>query len=63
MPKAEVHLHLDGSLRIATAIEIARTRGIDAPADWFGMSEALVPNIRYRAYRKKDGSERYLPMF
>ncbi|MBS0534441.1 MAG: class I SAM-dependent methyltransferase [Proteobacteria bacterium] len=30
---------------------------------FFGMSEALVPNIRYKAYRKKDGSERYLPMF
>jgi adenosine deaminase len=42
MPKAELHLHLDGSLRIDTAIEIARTRGIDAPRDWVGMSEALV---------------------
>jgi adenosine deaminase len=42
MPKAELHLHLDGSLRIDTAIDIARTRGIDAPGDWFGMSEALV---------------------
>ena len=42
MPKAELHLHLDGSLRIDTAIDIARTRGIDAPRDWIGMSEALV---------------------
>ena len=42
MPKAELHLHLDGSLRIATAIELARTRGIEAPDGWFGMSEALV---------------------
>jgi adenosine deaminase len=42
MPKAELHLHLDGSLRIDTAIELARTRGIDAPRDWVGMSEALV---------------------
>lgn len=42
MPKAELHLHLDGSLRIDTAIEIARTRGVDAPRDWIGMSEALV---------------------
>ena len=28
MPKAELHLHLDGSLRIDTALDIARTRGI-----------------------------------
>ena len=42
MPKAELHLHLDGSLRVDTAIELARTRGIDAPRDWAGMSAALV---------------------
>src|SRR6187455_1815611 len=42
MPKAELHLHLDGSLRVQTALELARSRGIEAPADWFGMSEALV---------------------
>lgn len=42
MPKAELHLHLDGSLRIDTAIEIARTRGIDAPTTWDGMSAVLV---------------------
>jgi adenosine deaminase len=42
MPKAELHLHLDGSLRIETALEIARTRGIDAPRDWAGMYAALV---------------------
>jgi adenosine deaminase len=42
MPKAELHLHLDGSLRVDTAIELARTRGIDAPRDWAGMSAALI---------------------
>jgi adenosine deaminase len=42
MPKAELHLHLDGSLRIDTALALARTRGIDAPATWSGMSAALV---------------------
>jgi adenosine deaminase len=42
MPKAELHLHLDGSLRIATALEIARSRGVDAPTTYAGMSAALV---------------------
>ena len=42
MPKAELHLHLDGSLRVHTALELARTRGIDAPRDWAGMFDALV---------------------
>ena len=41
-PKAELHLHLDGSLLIGTALELARTRGVDAPADHAGMRAALV---------------------
>jgi adenosine deaminase len=42
MPKAELHLHLDGSLRVDTALEIARTRGVDAPRTFAGMRAALV---------------------
>jgi len=42
MPKAELHLHLDGSLRIDTALDLARTRGVDAPRDRPGMSAALI---------------------
>jgi adenosine deaminase len=42
MPKAELHLHLDGSLRVETALDIARTRGVDAPSTYAGMRGVLV---------------------
>jgi adenosine deaminase len=42
MPKVELHLHLDGSLQVDTALELARTRGVDAPSTWRGMFDALV---------------------
>lgn len=42
MPKAELHLHLDGSLRVDTALELARSRGVDAPTSYAGMFAALV---------------------
>jgi adenosine deaminase len=46
MPKAELHLHLDGSLRVETALELARSRGIDAPQNYGGMFQALVSPAR-----------------
>jgi adenosine deaminase len=42
MPKAELHLHLDGSMRVETALDLARSRGVDAPADRGAMAHALV---------------------
>jgi adenosine deaminase len=48
MPKAELHLHLDGSLRIDTALELALSRGVDAPRHAKGMRAALVAPERCR---------------
>jgi len=42
MPKAELHLHLDGSLRPTTALELARARGLDEGLDAAGMADRLV---------------------
>ena len=46
MPKAELHLHLDGSLRVETALSLARSRGVDAPETYGGMFQALVAPAR-----------------
>ena len=42
MPKAELHLHLDGSLRPSTALELARERGIDEGMDLAAISARLI---------------------
>lgn len=42
MPKAELHLHLDGSLRPETALDLARARGIDEGMDVAAMRSRLT---------------------
>jgi adenosine deaminase len=41
MPKAELHLHLDGSLRPATALELAQQRGMDDGMDLAAITARL----------------------
>jgi len=41
MPKAELHLHLDGSLRPATALELARQCGLDEGMDLAAITARL----------------------
>jgi len=42
LPKTDLHVHLDGSMRIATLIELARAQGVALPADTpEGLKEAM----------------------
>lgn len=48
MPKAELHLHLDGCLRPETALELARERGLDEDMDVAAMRDRLIAPERCR---------------
>ncbi len=42
LPKTDLHLHLDGSLRMGSLIEMAKERGIPLPSDTVEGMQALV---------------------
>lgn len=48
LPKSDLHLHLDGSLRLDTLIELARERGVALPSR---SSSGLLETVFKRAYR------------
>jgi len=48
LPKTDLHVHLDGSLRLGTLIDLARERGIPLPSETPEGLEALVFRPRYR---------------
>ena len=48
LPKTDLHLHLDGSLRLPTLIELARERDIELPSDTPEGLLELVFKERYR---------------
>jgi len=43
LPKTDLHCHLDGSLRPATLVELARQEGFDVPADPAEAARVLAP--------------------
>lgn len=56
LPKTDLHLHLDGSLRPATLLELSREQGVRLPADDLeGLREHLTP--------KGGDLEAYLEVF
>lgn len=48
IPKSDLHLHLDGSLRLPTLIELARERGVRLPSE---TAEGLLELVFKESYR------------
>jgi len=49
IPKSDLHLHLDGSLRLPTLIDLAKSRGVALPADTEEGLRRLVFKERYKS--------------
>ncbi len=47
LPKTDLHLHLDGSLRLSTLVELARERGVQLPATDVEQLQRTVFKDRY----------------
>ena len=47
LPKTDLHVHLDGSLRLSTIMELAREQGVQLPADTEAGMRELVFKERY----------------
>lgn len=57
IPKADLHVHLDGSVRLDTIIDISKQEGIEIPAD-------TVKGLREKVFKDSYGSlEEYLECF
>jgi adenosine deaminase len=48
LPKTDLHVHLDGSIRLATLIDLARQAGVPLPSETPEGLKALVFRPRYR---------------
>jgi len=48
VPKTDLHVHLDGSLRLPTLIELARERGVELPSE---TPEGLLEKVFKEQYR------------
>jgi adenosine deaminase len=59
LPKTDLHVHLDGSLRLPTLIELARGRNIALPSETPEGLEELVFRPRYRSLNEYLEGFRY----
>ena len=41
MPKVDLHRHLEGSLRLATMLDVARSHGVTVPVSMLNLSGLL----------------------